>query len=116
MGRIDELARLRDFLHRVSERGGTLILRGEAGVGKSSLLAEIVAEAAEHELRVLSSTAVQAEIDLPFIGLDMLVRQLTGSAAVSEEDHPYRVALTVLSLLTEAAGDRPLLLAVEDAQ
>ncbi|WP_187414461.1 AAA family ATPase [Nonomuraea sp. PA05] len=116
VGRDSELTELRALLDRLPERGGTCILRGEAGVGKSALLSAATAEVAGRDLRVLSVTAVQAEFRLPFAGLDALVRQLTGSAAMPEEDSPYQVALTVLTTLTDAAGGQPLVLAVEDAQ
>ncbi|WP_158578760.1 helix-turn-helix transcriptional regulator [Spongiactinospora rosea] len=116
VGRDGELAGLRDALDRSPHRGGTLILRGEAGVGKSALLAAARTEAAGRRLRVLRIAAVQAEFRLPFAGVDTLLRQLAGGAAVSGQDNPYQVALTVLTLLTEAAEDRPLVLSVEDAQ
>ncbi len=116
LGRDDELARLCDLLDGAPDQGGTLVLRGEAGVGKSALLAAAVMEAATRGLRVLSVTAFQAEFHVPFVGIDMVLRQLTGVPAVSEEDSPYQAALTVLRLLTAAAGDQPLVLVVEDAQ
>jgi hypothetical protein len=54
--------------------GGALILRGEAGIGKSTLLAAAIAQAAGTGARVLTSTGVQAEARLPFAGLHQLLR------------------------------------------
>ena len=114
-----------------SGRGGALVVRGEAGVGKSALL-EYVAGAAAG-MRVVRAVGVESEMELAFAGLHQLCAPLLGRL----EDLPgpqrdalgvafglraggapdrFLVALAVLTLLSEAAEDRPLLCVVDDAQ
>ena len=114
-----------------SGRGGALVVRGEAGVGKSALL-EYVAGAAAG-MRVVRAVGVESEMELAFASLHLLCAPLLGRL----EDLPgpqrdalgvafglraggapdrFLVALAVLTLLSEAAEDRPLLCVVDDAQ
>lgn len=85
-----------------------MVLRGEAGIGKSALLEVAVAAARERGLRVMSVAGVQAEVQIPYAGLDHLLRPLRTGA-----ESPYRRALEVLDLLAETG--EPVLLAIEDA-
>ena len=106
------------------------MLNGEPGVGKSVLLAYAV-ELADG-MRVLQATGVETEVDLPFAGLDQLVRPVLPLAerlparqadallgALGLVDHVsqdrFLVAAATLSLLSEAAEDGPVLCVVEDA-
>src|SRR6516164_8887112 len=114
-----------------SGRGRALVVRGEAGVGKSALL-EYAAGAAP-DLRVVRAIGVESEMELAFAGLHQLCaplldrlerlpgpqRDALGVAfGVREGGAPDRflVGLAVLTLLAEAAEDRPLLCVVDDAQ
>lgn len=126
-GREAELARLGALLDQLPERGGSLILRGEAGIGKSVLLESVSVEASRRGWRVLTATGVQAEVHVPFLGLQTLFRRVGWTeilAAVDEEvataddqeTQPFRVALGVLRLLTAHSADGPIVLVVEDAQ
>ncbi|HEY2441152.1 MAG TPA: LuxR C-terminal-related transcriptional regulator [Solirubrobacteraceae bacterium] len=120
------------FLGRV--RGGqssVLVVRGEPGIGKTALLDYTVESA--FGFRVVRADGVESEMELPFAGLQQLCapmldrldrlpgpqRDALGVAfGLSAGDPPDRfvVALAVLSLLSEAAGERPLLVVVDDAQ
>src|SRR2546427_10282586 len=53
-------------------RSATLVIRGEAGIGKTSLLRFAVERATE--MRLLAARGVQFEADVPFSGLDELLR------------------------------------------
>ena len=90
-------------------RSGTLVVRGEAGVGKTALLQYAIASASD--LRVVRAAGVESEMELPFAGL----HQLCGPLLDAPPDR-FFVGLAVLSLLSEAAGERPLLCVVDDAQ
>jgi ATP-dependent Clp protease ATP-binding subunit ClpA len=57
LGRDDELARLYDLIDGIGQRGGALVVRGEAGIGKSALL-----EATEVRARERDVTARRAEM------------------------------------------------------
>jgi DNA-binding CsgD family transcriptional regulator len=67
VGRDLELEELRRALDRLAEgHGGTLVVAGEAGVGKSRLLREIAAVAVRRGATVLTGRAVERGSPLPF--------------------------------------------------
>ena len=122
-----------DFLLRALRRGesGSLVIRGEAGVGKTALLEYLTRRAAD--CRVISVTAVQWEVELAFAALHQLCAPILDGLEVLPapqrkalritlglHDDPvpdrFLVGLAVLSLLAEAAEDRPLVCVVDDAQ
>src|SRR5262249_51822173 len=109
--------------------GGALVLTGEAGVGKSTLLHQAGAEAAD--LQVLSAAGIEAESALPFAGLHALLSPLlpglddipapqaaalsTAFALSAPDDvDAFAVAAGSLSLLASAAARRPVLALVDD--
>lgn len=131
-GRELELKQLAELIDGVDHRGGALLVRGEAGIGKSALLAEARALAGASRTRVLSSVGVPAERHLPYAGLHQLVYPLRAAVAglpapqraalsaalgLGDGDVPdgHLVAMATLNLLAEAAAEGPLLLIAEDA-
>ena len=132
IGRTIEREVLDGLLARV--RGGeseVLIIRGEAGIGKTALLRHAARQASG--FRVAELTAVEAEMELPFAG----IHQLCGSMldwldavpapqrdalsvalglTAGEVPDRFLVGLAVLSLLAAVAEERPLLCLIEDAQ
>jgi DNA-binding CsgD family transcriptional regulator len=114
-----------------SGHGRALVLRGEAGVGKSALLEYVTGAAAD--MRVARVAGVESEMELAFASLHLLCaplldrlerlpvpqRDALGVAfGLREGGTPDRfmVGLAVLTLLSEVAEDRPLLCMVDDAQ
>src|SRR6516165_11186414 len=114
-----------------SGRGRALVVRGEAGVGKSALLQYVTGAAAD--MRVARAAGVESEMELAFASLHLLCgplldrleglpppqRDALGVAfGLREGAAPDRflVGLAVLTLLAEVAEDRPLLCLVDDAQ
>jgi DNA-binding CsgD family transcriptional regulator len=108
-----------------------LVLRGEPGVGKSTLLEYLVQRAAG--CRVVQAAGVQSEMELAFAGLHQLCasmldrlerlpapqRDALGTAfglGTGEAPDRFLVGLAILSLLAEVAEERPLLCVVDDAQ
>src|SRR6266508_3061576 len=75
----------------VSVRGSVLVVRGEAGVGKSSLLAAVTARAEVCEVTALTTSGFQSEAHLRFAGLHQLIRPLL--AGVNVLPPPQRAAL-----------------------
>ena len=72
IGREAERQRIESLVtDAVEGRGGVLVLRGEAGIGKSALLEFGAGVSTETE--VLRSTGVQSEYELPFAALHQLV-------------------------------------------
>ncbi|WP_330230448.1 AAA family ATPase [Nocardia sp. NBC_00508] len=133
VGREEYLSLLRGLLDRaVAGNGSALVLRGEAGIGKSALLAAVRDTAIERGLTVLSAVGVENEAGLPFATLHQLLhplmseaeklpltQQRTLRAALGQEDGTpdlYSVALAVLQLVGEAAGQCPTVLIVDDLQ
>ena len=126
----------RDQLDRLLQmvRGGesaALIVRGEAGIGKTALLDQCAGRAAGFRLARIAG--MESEMELPFAGLHQLCAPML--AAVDNLPEPQRdalhvafgltsgdppdrflVALATLSLLAEVARKRPLLCLVDDAQ
>ncbi|MGN6868350.1 MAG: BREX system ATP-binding domain-containing protein [Solirubrobacteraceae bacterium] len=131
-GRRDELGVLERQLQRV--RGGessVLVMRGEAGVGKTALL-EYVAERASG-CRVVRVAGVESEMELAFAGLHQVCapmlerldrlpdpqRDALRSAFGLQDGHApnrFLVALAALGLLADAAEAKPLVCLVDDAQ
>lgn len=74
VGREEELASLNAFVANFDEGSAALMLEGEAGIGKSTLLAEANSIARDHDMLVLSVTGVQSEANLPFASLHQLLR------------------------------------------
>jgi DNA-binding CsgD family transcriptional regulator len=108
-----------------------LVVHGEPGVGKSALLEYLAGRAAG--CRVVRVVGVQSEMELAFAGLHQLctplLEHLEGlpvpqrealrvAFALSAGPAPDRfvVGLAVLGLVSEAAGERPLVCLVEDQQ
>jgi DNA-binding CsgD family transcriptional regulator len=126
----------RDVLERLvaGVRAGqsrVLVLRGDAGVGKTALL-EHLAEAADG-CRIARAAGVESEMELAFAGLHALCAPLLGrldqlpdpqrdalSTAVGLSAGPppdrFLVGLAVLNLLADTAEEQPLVCIVDDAQ
>src|SRR5262245_59565484 len=139
-GRHQECAAV-DRLLRAAREGhsGVLVLLGEAGVGKSALLA--YAADAACGMTVLRAAGVEAEVELPFAALHQLLRPLLsrlghlpaaqaatlraafGLAAAPGDHEPagdrpgdrFLLSVGVLSLLADAAEQRALLCLLDDA-
>jgi DNA-binding CsgD family transcriptional regulator len=131
-GRSSECALLNDLLSAIrSGDSRSLVLRGEAGVGKTALMAYVAEQASG--FRVAQIDGVESEMELPFAGLHQLCAPMLGKLdalptpqqaalsvafGVSSGNPPDRflVALAALSLMAAVADERPLLCLVDDAQ
>src|SRR6516165_4860300 len=133
LGRESELDMLDRLLDDVHSRGGSMEVTGGPGVGKSALLGEAAARAADRGMLVLHVTGVQSEARLAFAGLHHLLRPVLGhldqlvapqrhaiQAAFGLADGPapdmFLTALAVLDLLAESAARAPVLAVADDAQ
>ena len=133
-GRDREQRLLNDLVDRLGRgTGGALVVRGVAGIGKSSLLAEAVGRARGRGIEVLSAVGVQSETCLPFSGLHQLLQPilrlverlpsrlrdgLLGAFGMSDHATPglFFVALATLELIGHKADTAPIVLIIEDAQ
>ena len=132
VGRERECAAI-DRLLELSARGEScsLVLRGEAGIGKTALL-EYAAEQAGG-MTVLRAVGIEAESELAFAGLYALVRPIVDRCAELPEPQAAALAgalglapsaggdrllvsVATLGLLAAAADEHPLLCLIDDAQ
>ncbi|HTY72384.1 MAG TPA: AAA family ATPase [Actinomycetes bacterium] len=133
VGRDSELDYIRELLASVEDAGGALLISGEAGIGKTSVLRETRALASPAGFEVLETTGIEAEAGMPYVGLLQLISPLlpeidrlpdTQSRAILTalglQDGPppqvFMVALATLNLLTEVAANRPVVVLVDDLQ
>ena len=133
IGREGGLARLRGLVDPVPEAGQVLVVIGEAGMGKTVLLADTAGRARSAGMRVLPVTGRESESKLAFAGLHQLLRPVLPSAAglpgrqaqallgalgltadrVAPD--PLLTGVAVLTLLSDLSGRSPVLVVADDA-
>ena len=132
LGRSAERARIDQLLAGAqSGLSGTLVLQGEAGIGKTTLL-EYAAERAR-DMRILSTRGFETESEIPFSGLADLLRTVLSllpslpapqSAALESAlalgpplaGDRFSVCAATLSMFSAAAAEQPTLVLVDDLQ
>src|ERR1700693_2014512 len=131
-GRRGERGVLDELINAVRAGGSrVLVVRGEPGVGKSALLDYLAGRASG--CRVARAAGVESEMELAFAGLHQLLapaldridrlpgaqrealRTAFGLSAGPVPDR-FLVGLAVLGLVSEVAGERPLICVVDDEQ
>jgi DNA-binding CsgD family transcriptional regulator/tetratricopeptide (TPR) repeat protein len=129
---VDECAVLDGLVADIRRgEGRSLVVGGEAGIGKTALLEYLVASVSD--LTVVRAVGVESEMELAFASLHQVCAPLLdrleglpipqgqaleivfGLSAGAAPDR-FLVALGVLSLFSEVAEERPLLCVVDDAQ
>jgi predicted ATPase len=135
VGRQRECAEVESFLVLARDQARTLVIEGEAGIGKTRVWKEGLDRAEAGGVRLLVSRPGGADVKLAFAGLADLLRDV-GAGPLSELPPPQRRALSVALLLEEDRGapdelavaaaflgivrglaaSTPLLLAVDDVQ
>lgn len=132
VGREREQRTLAELLAAARQgRSGVLVVRGEAGIGKTALLTHLVDSATD--FRILQITGAETEMELAYAGVQQLCTPLMGLIGELPEPQaealrvalgrksgaaPDRllVGLAVLTLLGEAGTVTPVLCVVDDAQ
>ena len=133
IGREAALARLRGLVNPAPQASQVLIVTGEAGMGKTMLLADTVGRARLAGLRVLSVTGRESESRLAFAGLHQLLRPalpdaaglparqaraLRGALGLSADPgapDPLLTGAAVLTLLSDLSEHSPVLVVADDA-
>ncbi|WP_182905217.1 helix-turn-helix transcriptional regulator [Microbispora sp. H13382] len=132
-GRATDQAVIDGLLDRArAGRSGVLVVRGEPGIGKTSLLAYAADRARDtRDMRVLRGVGVETEAEIPFASLHLLLwhgldrldalpapqaAALRGAFGLAPVTNRLLAGLAVLSLLAELAEGGPLLCLVDDAQ
>jgi DNA-binding CsgD family transcriptional regulator len=132
--RLTETGVMQGLLDGVQEgSSGVLVLRGQAGIGKTALLREMAERAASGGMRIAQAPGIQAEMEFDFAGLHQLLfpflggiedlpgpqRAALGTVFGLANEQPadrFLVGLATLTLLTDMAEKQPVLCAVDDAQ
>jgi DNA-binding CsgD family transcriptional regulator len=131
-GRVEECGVLDRLLDGVrAGQGQVLVVRGEAGMGKTALLDHLVGQASD--VQVMRAAGMEAEGELAFAGLHLLfgahlgdveglpgpqraaLRRVFGMDGGDPPDR-FLVGLAVLGLLAALAEERPLVCVVDDVQ
>ena len=133
IGRDAALARLRTLVDPVPQASQVLVVTGEAGMGKTALLADAVDRARSAGMRVLSVTGRESESRLAFAGLHQLLRPALsgvadlpgrqaqallgalGLAADPGAADPLLTGVAVLTLLSDLSERSPVLVVADDA-
>jgi hypothetical protein len=132
LGRREEQRRLAALLHGAREgEAGVLVLRGEAGIGKSARLSDVAKSA--DGFRVCRAGGVESEMELAYAGLQQLCGPLAGHNAelttlhrnvldqvfgLTEGPPPERflVGIAALDLVATVAKKQPVVWLIDDAQ
>src|ERR1700726_210751 len=133
IGREDGLARLRGLVDPVPQASRVLLVIGEAGMGKSVLMADAAERARAAGMRVLPVTGRESESKLAFAGLHQLLRPVLpaaaglpgrqaqallgalGLAADPGSPDPLLTGAAVLTLLSDLSEHSPVLVVADDA-
>src|ERR1700745_3900507 len=133
IGRDAGLARLRGLVDPVPQASQVLLIIGEAGMGKTVLLADAAERARLAGMHVLSVTGRESESRLAFAGLHQLLRPVLSSTAGlpgrqarallgalglgagPAAPHPLLTRVAVLTLLSDLSDRCPLLVVADDA-
>jgi len=133
LGRDRELSALAGLIDQIGEHGGSMVVLGEPGVGKSALLRAAAGHGRAAGLQVLETTGVECEARLPFAGLHQLLRPVLGladqlpdgqrralgsafGAGAGPQPERFTIALAALNLVADAAATTPVLMVVDDVQ
>ncbi len=133
VGRDAELAQMQAAVDGVAQRGGTVRIAGNPGVGKSALLRAGIELAVDRGYTALSVRAAEGEAHLTFAALYQLLRPLLGrvdelpaghrAALMSAfgltepgaaSDNRFFIALAALELIADAAAETPVFIGVDD--
>jgi DNA-binding CsgD family transcriptional regulator len=136
LGRSAELAAISAFVECTRQGKAAVVLEGEAGIGKTTLLQQAVDEALALGYDILHASPNEAEAKMPFTVLGDLFRSvddvvwksisvpavaalkiaMEGGAPIAGSGAPRAIGLGVLSLIQALAKRQPLLIALDDAQ
>ncbi|WP_283607232.1 ATP-binding protein [Mycolicibacterium poriferae] len=133
IGRNHEFETITAAATKVTARGCALVVEGEPGVGKTTLLTASAQWADGNGFTVLNTAGVQSQTTVGYAGVHELVhpilghvdalpvyqrRALLAAFGLAEEQppNPLHIGVAMLGLIEEAAAHRPLMLIVDDAQ
>ncbi|MER5900053.1 ATP-binding protein [Streptomyces mirabilis] len=133
VGRDREIAVLARLLERTPPSGAVLLMLGDPGIGKSSLLHEAESRGRARGFRILRLAGVECEATLPFAGLHQMIGPVLDQVSLLPRHEkeallaafglveglppePFLINLAVVDLLAAVAADRPVLVLADDVQ
>ena len=135
IGRAGEAVAVARFVERVPSGPVGLLVEGEPGIGKTTVVSEAICAARERRYRVLEARPAEAEADLSFATLGDLVGAILDEVSdalpapqrqalevalllreADEPADPLTTARALLSLFTIVSRADPLVIAIDDAQ
>jgi tetratricopeptide (TPR) repeat protein len=133
IGREREIAVLERLLEPAPPSGAVLLMIGDPGIGKSSLLLAAAARGRARGFRVLRLVGVEYEATFPFAGLHQLVGPVLDQVSLlprherealltafgladGPPPEPFLIELAVVDLLATVAAERPVLVLADDVQ
>ncbi|MFF3464608.1 ATP-binding protein [Streptomyces sp. NPDC001984] len=133
VGREREIAVLARLLERTPPSGAVLLMLGDPGIGKSSLLHEAESRGRARGFRILRLAGVESEASFPFAGLHQMVGPVLDHLSLLPRHEreallaafglvegpppdPFLISLAVVDLLAAVAADRPVLVLADDVQ
>jgi DNA-binding CsgD family transcriptional regulator/tetratricopeptide (TPR) repeat protein len=125
VGRVAELAALRHILAGIRRGGQIVVVEGEAGIGKTSMIEAAIGVARDEGMDVLTSRAEEFEAHRPFAAIGGLLLDADwpdnadGTGDLRPDlsgEREFRVAERVLETLDVRCAAGPVMLAVEDLQ
>jgi AAA ATPase domain len=132
IGRDREVQALTELIGKATKAGQALVVIGDPGMGKSALLGAAQDAARAAGFRVLTTTGVESEAQLPFAGLHQILRPVLRSASqlrpahhtalqaafgLAEGPRPelFQIALAAVNLLAAVAAKQPVAI-LDDVQ
>jgi DNA-binding CsgD family transcriptional regulator/tetratricopeptide (TPR) repeat protein len=133
IGRSGELRLIESLIERGRQQGSSIVVRGEPGVGKSTILREAGKLARAAGAFVSEISGVESEAMPPFVGLYRLLRPLLSNpipmpsvqrrallTAFNMQEGPvpelFLIALAALTLIVGSASAQQVVLIVDDLQ
>jgi DNA-binding NarL/FixJ family response regulator len=119
VGRVEEVARLRELARRaVAGQGAVVLIEGEPGAGKTTMLGVAAAEARRLGVRVLRDGGVQVERPMPFSAVSSWLNAelAIAAAGTGAADRDFLVTEALLDRVDAWCSTAPLMLLVDDLQ
>jgi DNA-binding CsgD family transcriptional regulator len=131
IGRDEESEVVDSLVGHIADGGGSILIRGEPGIGKSALLERARRQATALGAQTVTAVGVESEAEFAFAGLHQLLRPILGLASalpepqrqalqaafgVAGEGRPdlFLVAMASLQILSRAAESAPVVACADD--
>jgi DNA-binding CsgD family transcriptional regulator len=116
VGRAQGLSRVEEFVDAVPVHSQVLLIRGESGIGKTTVWRYGLRRCRDAGYRVLEVRPAEEEMRVPLVALDDLFRDVQPGETWSQVDDPFSLGRRVFDAWRRIVRDDPLVLAIDDLQ